>query len=30
LGVLFDSKLQWSQHISKTIIIANQALNAMK
>ena len=30
LGVLFDSRLQWSNHISKTILKANKALNAIK
>ena len=30
LGVMFDSKLQWSEHISKTILKANRAINAIK
>jgi hypothetical protein len=30
LGVKFDSKLQWSQHISHTISKANGALNAIR
>jgi dsDNA-binding SOS-regulon protein len=30
LGVTFDSKLHWLEHISKTISKANQALNAIK
>jgi hypothetical protein len=30
LGVLFDSRLQWSNHISKAILKANKALNAIK
>ncbi len=30
LGVLFDSKLQWSAHISKTILKANRALCAIR
>ena len=30
LGVLFDSKLRWSNHISKAIMKANRALNAIK
>ena len=30
LGVLFDSKLQWSPHINKSINKANKALNAIK
>ena len=30
LGVLFDSKLQWSEHVSKTILKANKALFAIK
>ena len=30
LGVTFDSKLQWSEHIYKTISKANGALNAFK
>ena len=30
LGVTFDSKMQWSSHVSKVIIKANKALNAIK
>ena len=30
LGVLFDSKLKWSNHVSKVITKANKALNAIK
>ena len=30
LGVIFDSKLQWSEHISKTVLKANRALFAIK
>ncbi len=30
LGILFDSKLQWSNHVSKAISKANRALNAIK
>ena len=30
LGVIFDSKLQWSAQVSKTILKANRALHAIK
>jgi hypothetical protein len=30
LGVLFDSKLNWSSHIANVINKANKALNALK
>jgi endonuclease/exonuclease/phosphatase family metal-dependent hydrolase len=30
LGVQFDSKLQWSQHVATSIIKSNKALNAIK
>ena len=30
LGVLFDAKLQWIQHVALTITKANRALNAIK
>ena len=30
LGVLFDSKLQWVQHVAVAIRKANNALNAIK
>ena len=30
LGVLFDSKLQWSSHVDKAVLKANKALNAIK
>ena len=30
LGVTFDSKLQWSAHVSKTILKANRALYAIR
>ena len=30
LGVTFDSKMQWSNHVSKVIVKANKALNAIK
>jgi hypothetical protein len=30
LGVLFDSKLQWSSQVSKTILKANKALCAVR
>jgi hypothetical protein len=30
LGVLFDSKLQWSNHVSKVSTKANKVLNAIK
>jgi hypothetical protein len=30
LGVLFDSKMQWSAHVSKTILKANRALCAIR
>jgi hypothetical protein len=30
LSVTFDSKLQWSEHISKTISKATSTLNAIK
>ena len=30
LGVLFDSKMQWSQHVAQAILKSNKALNAIK
>ena len=30
LGVLFDTKMQWSSHVDKAVLKANKALNAIK
>ena len=30
LGVIFDSKLQWSDHVANTILKASRSLNALK
>ena len=29
LGVIFDAKLQWSQHVAKAIIKSKQAIHAI-